>query len=128
MVKWTLSELDGMEPDHERFDAKFTVLSENVRHHVKEEESELFPKVRQAFTRAELADLGDALVQAKATAPTKPNPLAPDEPQMNEVAAAATNPFDALWNAGEAMRRALGIVIPGCSATSRPRATSSSTT
>ena len=46
---------------------------------------------------------------------------------MNEVAAAATNPFDALWNAGEAVRRALGIVIPGCSATSRPRATASST-
>ena len=42
---------------------------------------------------------------------------------MNEVAAAATNPLDALWNAGEAVRRAVGIVIPGCSATSRPRAT-----
>jgi hemerythrin-like domain-containing protein len=127
VVKWTLSELDGMSPDHERFDAKFTVLIENVRHHVKEEERELFPQVRQAFTRAELADLGDALRQAKETAPTKPHPRAPDQPPMNVVAAAATNPFDALWNAGEAMRRALGIVIPGCS-TSRPRATSPSTT
>lgn len=127
VVKWTLSELDGMNPDHERFDAKFTVLIENVRHHVKEEESELFPPVRQAFTRAELADLGDALMEAKATAPTKPHPLSPDEPPMNEVAAAATNPFDALWNASEAVRRALGFVIPGCSAASRPRATSPST-
>ena len=44
VVKWVLSELDGMSPDHERFDAKFTVLIENVRHHVKEEESELFPQ------------------------------------------------------------------------------------
>jgi hemerythrin-like domain-containing protein len=123
VVKWTLSELDGMEPDHERFDAKFTVLIENVRHHVKEEESDLFPQVRQAFTRSELADLGDAMVEAKATAPTKPHPRSPDEPPMNALAAAATNPFDTLRSAGDAMRRALGIVIPGCSATSRPRAT-----
>jgi hemerythrin-like domain-containing protein len=127
VVKWTLSELDGMNPEHERFDAKITVLIENVRHHVKEEESELFPQVRRAFTRAELADLGDALAEAKATAPTKPHPSLPDEPPMNKVAAAATNPFDALWNAGEAMRRALGTVIPGCSTTSRPRPTSPST-
>jgi hemerythrin-like domain-containing protein len=126
VVKWTLSELDGMSPDHERFDAKFTVLIENVRHHVKEEESELFPKVRQAFTRTELTELGAALMQAKQSAPTKPHPRSPDEPPMNVAAAAVTNPFDALWNAGDAMRRALGIVIPGCS-TSRPRATSSST-
>jgi hemerythrin-like domain-containing protein len=128
LVKWTLSELDGMEPDHQRFDAKFTVLIENVRHHVKEEESELFPQVRQAFTRAELADLGDALMEAKESAPTKPHPLSPDEPPMNVVAAAATNPFDAFWNAGEAVRRALGMFIPGCSTASRPRATASSTT
>jgi hemerythrin superfamily protein/RimJ/RimL family protein N-acetyltransferase len=98
VVKWTLSELDGMSPDHERFDAKFTVLIETVRHHVKEEESDLFPKVRRAFTRTELADLGEALAQAKATAPTKPHPSSPDEPPMNEVAAAVTNPFDTVWN------------------------------
>jgi hemerythrin superfamily protein len=128
VVKWTLSELDGMNPDHERFDAKFTVLIENARHHVKEEESELFPKVRGAFTRTELAELGDALADAKVTAPTKPHPRSPDEPPMNEVAAAVTNPFDALWNAGEAVRRAIGIVIPGCTTASRSRATSHQTT
>ena len=46
IVKWVLSELDGMDPADERFDAKVTVLIENVRHHVEEEESEFFPKVR----------------------------------------------------------------------------------
>jgi hemerythrin superfamily protein len=50
VVKWTLSELDGMSPEHERFEAKFTVLMETVRHHVKEEENELFPKVRKGFS------------------------------------------------------------------------------
>jgi hemerythrin superfamily protein len=128
VVKWTLAELDGMSPDHDRFDAKFAVLIENVRHHAKEEESELFPKVRSAFTRTELAELGEALAHAKVTAPTKPHPRSPDEPPMNQVAAAVTKPFDALWNAGEAVRRAFGIVIPSCTTESRPRATSRSTT
>ncbi len=51
IVKWTLSELDGMSPDDERFDAKVTVLIESVRHHVGEEEGEFFPKVRHELGR-----------------------------------------------------------------------------
>lgn len=114
VVKWTLSELEGMSPDHERFDAKFTVLIEAVRHHVKEEEGELFPKVRKGFTRAELADLGEALERAKLTAPKKPHPRSPDEPPMNAVASAVTTPLDNLRNAGEAaVRRVIGAVRPG---------------
>ena len=55
IVKWVLSELDGMDPAAERFDAKVTVLIENVRHHVEEEESEFFPKVRDELGRNALA-------------------------------------------------------------------------
>ena len=40
IVKWVMSELEGMDPKAERFDPKVTVLLENVRHHVKEEEEE----------------------------------------------------------------------------------------
>jgi hemerythrin superfamily protein len=107
VVKWTLSELDGMSPEHERFEAKFTVLMETVRHHVKEEENELFPKVRKGFSRTELTDLGEALVEAKLSAPKKPHPHSPDEPPMNAVAATVTHPFDALRTAGDAMMRNL---------------------
>src|SRR6185503_2235927 len=80
IVKWTLSELDGLDPTEERFDAKVTVLIESVRHHVKEEETEFFPKVRKAMSRAALNDLGEALATAKKSAPAHPHPRASDTP------------------------------------------------
>src|SRR5689334_19640809 len=44
LVKVSLAELEGMDPKEERFDAKVTVMMENVRHHAKEEEEkQLFP-------------------------------------------------------------------------------------
>jgi hypothetical protein len=44
LAKATLAELEKMAPSDERFDAKMTVLMENIRHHVDEEEEDLFPK------------------------------------------------------------------------------------
>src|SRR5215212_5318144 len=85
VVKWVLSELDGMSPDAERFEAKVTVLIENVRHHVKEEESDLFPKVRRALTRTSLENMGEAMARAKSIAPTRPHPRSPDTPPGNIV-------------------------------------------
>ncbi len=94
IVKWVLSELEDMKPDHERFKAKMTVLIENVRHHVEEEESELFPQVRKAIGRKELGELGDAMEKAKKTAPTRPHPKAPDTPPRNLVAGTAAAVVD----------------------------------
>ena len=94
VVKWVLSELDDMKPDHERFKAKMMVLIESVRHHVKEEESELFPEVRKAVKRKELAELGEALEKAKKVAPTSPHPRAPDTPPGNLVAGVAAGVVD----------------------------------
>ncbi len=94
VVKWVLSELEDMKPDHERFKAKMMVLIESVRHHVKEEESELFPEVRSVIKRKELAHLGEALEKAKKTAPTRPHPRAPDTPPGNLVAGTAAGVVD----------------------------------
>jgi hemerythrin superfamily protein len=74
IVKWLLSELEHRDPRDESFKAKVTVLIENVRHHVKEEESEYFPKVRKELRRTALMELGDAMATAKSTAPTRPHP------------------------------------------------------
>jgi hemerythrin superfamily protein len=84
-VKMLLAEIEKLAPQAERFTPKVTVMIENVRHHVKEEEDELFPKVRDAFTVEELNELGEILEQAKETAPTRPHPLQPDQPPANVV-------------------------------------------
>jgi hemerythrin-like domain-containing protein len=66
-------ELAAMKPDAERFDAKTTVLIENVRHHIEEEEQEWFPKVRQGLGRKQLQELGAEMEAAKKKAPTRPS-------------------------------------------------------
>ena len=105
-------ELSAMKPRDERFTAKTTVLIESVRHHVKEEESELFPDVRKEIKRKELADLGSALEKAKKTAPTRPHPRAPDTPPGSLVAgptaAAVDSASGAVGKAKAKVKKAVG--------------------
>ncbi len=53
-----------------------TVLMENVRHHVEEEEKDWFPQVRKAMGRKDLQDLGEKLQAARSDAPSDPLALA----------------------------------------------------
>jgi hemerythrin superfamily protein len=94
IVKWLLSELSAMDPGHERFDAKVTVLMENVRHHIEEEEHDLFPLVRAQLGRNALADLGASLEHAKKTAPTQPHPRMPDAGPAGVVGGTITGVLD----------------------------------
>ena len=65
-------ELYALPAEAERFDAKTTVLIENVTHHIEEEEDAWFPKVRAGLGRKQLSELGERLLDAKATAPRSP--------------------------------------------------------
>lgn len=94
VVKWTLWELESMDPEDERFDAKVTVLIENVRHHIEEEEADYFREVRAELGRKSLTELGDAMVEAKKVAPTRPHPRSPDAPPGNLVAGPAAGVAD----------------------------------
>ena len=100
VVKWMLSELESMQPTDERFDAKVTVLIENVRHHVEEEETEFVPEVRDELGRKTLAEIGELLEKAKKTAPTHPHPKAPDEPPGNAIASMVSGLIDRVRDAG----------------------------
>jgi hemerythrin superfamily protein len=62
-VKRVLADMLAMEVTDDRFDAKLTVLKEEVRHHARdEEEGKLFPKLRKMFSQDELAGLGNELL------------------------------------------------------------------
>jgi iron-sulfur cluster repair protein YtfE (RIC family) len=65
LVKQLLSELESEPKDDETWTAKFTVLKENVEHHVEEEEGELFKKARTVLSKDEIEELGNRLQEAK---------------------------------------------------------------
>jgi hemerythrin-like domain-containing protein len=62
-AKVLIRQLERMKPSDPKFAATFTVLGEYVNHHVKEEESEMFPKARRA--RINLKGLGAKLMGQK---------------------------------------------------------------
>jgi hemerythrin-like domain-containing protein len=66
-------ELSMMKPADERFTAKTTVLIENVRHHIEEEEQEWFPQVRKGLGRKALQEIGAELETARKKAPRRPS-------------------------------------------------------
>jgi hemerythrin superfamily protein len=66
-------ELAAMSPEHEHFDAKVSVLIENVEHHIEEEEGEWFPKVRERLGRKDLQDIGARMEKLRDKAPRRPS-------------------------------------------------------
>ncbi len=77
VAKFLLSEIEELDPEAENYRAKITVLIESVRHHVEEEEKELFPEVRKALGRKKLTEIGDQMAEAKKSAPTHPQGVEP---------------------------------------------------
>jgi len=52
-AKELIAQLEGASPDEDLYDAKVTVLGEQIAHHVKEEEGEMFPKAKKARVNTE---------------------------------------------------------------------------
>ena len=68
-AKDLIAQLESMQPGDDLYDAKFTVLGESVNHHVKEEQNEMFTKVRK--TKLDLNALGEQMAQRKAELESK---------------------------------------------------------
>ena len=64
VVATLIEELKALDPKDERYDAKFTVLMENVEHHIEEEEDELFPEAEDVLGDA-IEDLGAQMKERK---------------------------------------------------------------
>ena len=65
VVDRILGELDGTPVEHERWAATFSVMMENLEHHIEEEEGELFEKARQVLDGEELEALGIRMKQRR---------------------------------------------------------------
>jgi hemerythrin-like domain-containing protein len=65
LVKQLLGELEAEVKDDEKWTAKFTVLNEQIEHHVEEEEGEMFKKARRVLSKEEIEELGARMEKAK---------------------------------------------------------------
>src|SRR5882724_11311864 len=73
-IKRVLSDLLDTEVEDQTFDAKLKVLKETVAHHVEEEESDLFPKVKKLFAADRLEAIGQEMSEEQAALEAKGNP------------------------------------------------------
>lgn len=62
-AKELIAQLKAASPDDDHYDAKVTVLGEQIDHHVKEEQGEMFPKARKS--KIDLAQLGEQIEKRK---------------------------------------------------------------
>jgi hemerythrin superfamily protein len=78
-----MKEIETTSPKNPRFDDLVGKLIEDFRHHVREEESNLLPKLRGACDAAALTELGEKFNNSRKMAPARPQPSAPDQPPAN---------------------------------------------
>ncbi|MFF5205588.1 hemerythrin domain-containing protein [Streptosporangium sp. NPDC000396] len=83
----TMKELEQVDATDSRHAALLAQLMAEVRAHVQEEESELFPLLSSHATASQLAEMGHKVQAVKTIAPTRPHPAAPDTPPANKLVA-----------------------------------------
>ena len=83
-LKELIAQVKDKEPDGEMFDAKIQVMSEYTKHHVKEEQTEMFPKAQK--TRLDMKALGAQIAARKEELLANPDlmekPPVPASPAM----------------------------------------------
>src|SRR6185295_8329985 len=81
VVKTLLAELSRARSANDEWKAKAKVLRENVEHHVKEEENELFDKADDALSDEEIESLGERMAAEKARKLGQPVPKRASAPK-----------------------------------------------
>lgn len=95
----TMKRLEDLQPDDAGFDAELATLMREIREHVKGEEGEVFPQMRQAFSEDELVELSMKVASIKQMAPTRPHPAAPDSPPADKILGPAAGLLDRMRDA-----------------------------
>lgn len=106
VAKRLMAELRVSSPGAEEWDAKMKVLKEAIEHHVEEEETELFPKVRETLGSSYLQEVGERLEARKREL------TAPGRSLSGSLVKMVTRAYDSLTGNGKpaktAARRAAG--------------------
>jgi hemerythrin superfamily protein len=98
-LKEDLAALDQLTVEDPAFDATIQRVWTDLTHHIKEEESDVLPKLEQKATAAELVSLGETFSRAEMIAPTRPHPNAPAEGAAAVAANMGAKVVDAMRDA-----------------------------
>lgn len=90
VAKLVIAELELMKGSEDNFSAKFEVLAENIRHHIKEEESEIFSKAKK--TDIDLDALGELMFKRKQALMSAGVPEFDEEKMISEAGLIAESP------------------------------------
>ncbi len=90
----TLKRLEKLDADDPAFDDDLATLMGEIRHHIEDEEGEMFAHMRAALDADELRRLGGRVEAFKKVAPTRPHPNVPNEPLPRMAAGPAASLFD----------------------------------
>ena len=92
----TLARLEKLDADDPSFDDELATLMAEIRHHIEEEEQEMFAHMRQVIDPDELRSLGARVEAFKKVAPTRPHPNVPNQALPRIAAGPAASLFDRL--------------------------------
>jgi hemerythrin superfamily protein len=95
----TMKQLEELEAGVPQFRIELEKLITTVREHIADEETNLFPRLRQACSTEQLVDLGKKIERAKQIAPTRPHPSAPSTPPANMLLAPGAGLVDRVRDA-----------------------------
>jgi hypothetical protein len=90
----TLHRLEKLDADDPAFDDELATLMEEIRHHIEDEEGEMFAHMRQVIDADLLRRLGGGVEAFKKVAPTRPHPNVPNEALPRMAAGPAASLFD----------------------------------
>jgi hemerythrin-like domain-containing protein len=90
----TLQRLEKLDADDPAFDDELATLMGEIRHHIADEEGEMFAHMRQVIDADELRKLGGRVEAFKKVAPTRPHPHVPNQPLPRMAAGPAASLFD----------------------------------
>jgi len=90
----TMAKLEKLDADDPDFDDELSTLMGEIRHHIEEEEREMFAHMRQVIEADELRKLGARVEAFKKVAPTRPHPNVPNTPLPRILAGPAASLFD----------------------------------